>query len=220
MGKKISIVIATALALCLLLVSCGGGGGGGGGGGAAPAGPSTVAKFVANMTGEAVFVFYSGGSCAATYSINGVADDIVNLTWSNQNGDFNNGTINFSGVHNPTITITNGTFNYAPDYGGGDSFHMTKAATSTGLATFNGTRTSTLTLDFKSNNTVIMSGTGVYSDVSETGPYSITSGDFNNGVVDSDGDALTITNGSFSFDLPYQGVNGNTVNLTQTFTKQ
>ena len=38
MGKKISILIATALALCVLAVSCGGGGGGGGGGGSSGGG--------------------------------------------------------------------------------------------------------------------------------------------------------------------------------------
>ena len=218
MGKKISIVIATALALCVLLVSCGGGGGGGGGG----AGPSTVAKFVSSMNEDFVFVFNSGGSCLATGSCNGVALEVENFTWSYQNGDFNNGTLNFNGARNSTITITNGTFNYTPDGGVGSPFPMAKAATSTGLATFNGTRNlgATLVVSFKSDNTCTLSGTGLLSGISETCSYSITSGDFNNGVVDVDGDTFTITNGSFTLSDTVDDVNGNPANLTFTFTKQ
>ncbi len=204
----------------MLLVSCGGGGGGGGGG---TAGPSTVAKFVSNsITYDYVFVFNSNGSCVQTSSMNGVAVDVDNNTWSFQNGDFNNGTLNFTAPRNPTITITNGAFNYTADGGSGNTVPFTKAATSTGLATFNGSESGAMVLDFKSNNTVTMSGTGALSYMTpETGSYSITSGDFNNGVVALDwGDTITISNGSFSFTETMNDVNGNPANMTMTFTKQ
>ena len=68
MGKKISILIATALTLCVLAVSCGGGGGGGGGGGSSGGGTAASAN----------------GSYSGSFSVNGTSYNSLNM----ENGSF------------------------------------------------------------------------------------------------------------------------------------
>ena len=206
--------------LLALLVSCGGGGGGSSA--TAPAGPSTVARFVSSMDANFVLSFNSGNQAVGTASVYGITIDRDYLTWSFQSGNFTNGVINFSGEQNPTITITNSTFNYKDDGGSNEVIPFTKTTDNGSTAVFNGTWVSgtTLVLDFKSDNTVTMTGTGEFEDLSESETYVITSGDFNNGIVVIDGDTFTITNGSSSLVIPVDDINGNTTNLTMTFTKQ
>lgn len=115
MGKKISIVIATALALCVLLVSCGGGGGGGGGGGSTTTSSSGIftGSFTVNggsysslagtgnSSGTAT-LSGSSGTLNGTYTLGRSAEEIYTIT-------FPGGTIiaTFSGN---TVTLSNGTW--------------------------------------------------------------------------------------------------------------
>lgn len=205
----------------LLLVSCGGGGGGGSSA-TAPAGPSTVARFVSSMDANFVLSFNSGSQAVCTASVYGITIDRDYLTWSFQSGNFTNGVINFSGAQNPTITITNSTFNYKDDGGSNGVIPFTKTTDNGSTAVFNGTWVSgtALVLDFKSDNTYVMSGTGSFSELSGTGTYSLTSGDFTNGTGLVDSESFSVTNGSSSLVIPVDDINGNTTNLTMTFVKQ
>ncbi len=122
MGKKISIVITTVLALCVLVVSCGGGGGGGGGGSSTVADSSNTTTFsgsftvaggsynLLSMTGTAssgnVTLSGSSGTLTGTYSTGGASARVNDsgLFTSIQSGTY---TITFS---NGTISVTtNGT---------------------------------------------------------------------------------------------------------------
>ena len=94
MGKKITIVIATALTLCMLLVSCGGGGGGGGGV-SAPASTSSTysgcfsvnggsySSVALNSSDNTATVSGSSGTLTGTYtSGRSIADGIYTITFS------------------------------------------------------------------------------------------------------------------------------------------
>lgn len=208
--------------LLALLVSCGGGGGGGGSSATAPAGPSTVARFVSSMDANFVLSFNSGSQAVGTVSVYGITIDRDYLTWSFQSGNFTNGVINFSGEQNPTITITNSTFNYKDDGGSNEVIPFTKTTDNGSTAVFNGTWVSgsSFIIDFKSDNTYTLAGEGALADISGTGTYSITSGDFSNGTGLIDGEAFTVTNGSSTLVVPVEDINGGPANMTITFVKQ
>lgn len=208
--------------LLALLVSCGGGGGGGGSSATAPAGPSTVARFVSSMDGNFVMSFNSGSQAVCTTSIYSVVLDIDYFTWSFQSGNFTNGVINFTGPQNPTITITNSAFNYKDDGGSNNYVPFTKTSDNGTTAIFNGTWVSgsSFIFDFKSDNTYTLSGAGALADISGTGTYSITSGDFSNGTGLIDGEAFTVTNGSSTLVVPVEDINGSPASMTITFVKQ
>ena len=217
------IIIFAVLVSALILCSCGGGGGGGGSNPASTqSGPQVLARFVSSMNANFVMNFNSGSQAVCTTSVYNVTLDVDYFTWSFQSGNFTNGVLNFSGPQNPTITITNSAFNYHDDGGSSTLIPFTKTSDSGSTAVFSGVWVSgsSLILDFKSNNTYTMSGTGVFAGTTASGTYALSSGDFNNGTGVVDGDTITVTNGQYTLVVPVQDVNGTNTNLTMTFVKQ
>ena len=115
MGKRISIVIATALTLCVLLVSCGGGGGGGGGGAAPAANTSSsysgsfsvnggnYSTVALNSTNNTATVSGSSGTLSGTYASNrSISDGTYTIT-------FSGGTIVIT-ISGSSITLSTGTW--------------------------------------------------------------------------------------------------------------
>ena len=218
MKKVLGIFVLVLTAL--ILFSCkGNGGGNSGSSGSGSTGgttaPATVATFAANFNiNYAIEVNTNTDTAAFRATLSGI--DLLNENSPcSFSGSFDNGTLSFTG--GSTITITNGSFNLNT----GDGNHtFTKTSSTANTATYSCTIPGSYVVAFKNNNTYTMTGTGYLAGESDSGVYSITSGDFNNGTIVIDGDTCTITNGSFGNTIPVEDANGTTQNLTVTFVKQ
>lgn len=104
MGKKITIVIATAFALCVLFVSCGGGGGGGGGVSTPASTSSTYSGSFSVNGGSYSSVALSSSDNTATVS--GSAGTLTGTYASGRSIADGIYTITFSDGHTIVITIS------------------------------------------------------------------------------------------------------------------
>ncbi|MBR3814167.1 MAG: hypothetical protein IKK38_09885 [Spirochaetaceae bacterium] len=217
MKKLFGIIVLVSIAL--VLISCKGGGGGksgdgsssGSGSGTAPA---TVASFSASFNvNYAIEVNTSTNTASARATLNGI--ELFNDSSScSLSGNFDNGTLSFT---NGNILIANGSFTWNT----GDGNHtFTKSSSTSNTATYSCTIPGSYVVDFKNNNTYAMAGRGYLTGESDSGVYSITSGDFTNGTIVIDGDTYTITNGNIVMTEEVQDASGTTRNLTATFVKQ
>ena len=111
MGKKISIVIATALAFCVLLVSCGGGGGGGGGASAPASTTATYSGSFSVNNGSYSSVALNSGNNTATVS--GSAGTLSGTYASSRSIEDGSYTITFSDGNTIIITISGNTITFA-----------------------------------------------------------------------------------------------------------
>lgn len=218
MKKLFGIIVLVSIAL--VLISCKGGGGGksdsgsssGSGSGTAPA---TVATFAATFNvNYAIEVNTSTNTASFRATLNGIELDNDSSSCS-FSGNFDNGTLSFTGGN--TLTIANGSFTLNT----GDGNHtFTKSSSTSNTATYSCTIPGSYVVDFKNNNTYAMAGRGFLTGESDSGVYSITSGDFTNGTIVIDGDTCTITNGNTEIVMEVQDASGTTRNLTATFVKQ
>ena len=112
MGKKISIVIATALTFCVLLVSCGGGGGGGGGGGSAPANTTSTysGSFTVNNGSYSSVALNSSDNTATVTGSAGTLSGTYTSSRSVTDGTY---TITFSDGHTISVTISGNSITFA-----------------------------------------------------------------------------------------------------------
>ena len=216
MKKLFGIIVLVSIAL--VLISCKGGGGGksgdgsssGSGSGTAPA---TVASFSASFNvNYAIEVNTSTNTASARATLNGIELDNDSSSCS-FSGNFDNGTL----TGGNSITIANGSFTLNT----GDGNHtFTKSSSTSNTATYSCTIPGSYVVDFKNNNTYAVAGRGFLTGESDSGVYSITSGDFTNGTIVIDGDTYTITNGNIVMTEEVQDASGTTRNLTATFVKQ
>ena len=216
MKKLFGIIVLVSIAL--VLISCKGGGGGKSGSGSnsgSGTAPATVASFSASFNvNYAIEVNTSTNTASFRATLNGIELDNDSSSCS-FSGNFDNGTLSFTNGN--TLTIANGSFTLNT----GDGNHtFTKSSSTSNTATYSCTIPGSFVVDFKNNNTYAMAGRGYLTGVSDSGVYSITSGDFNNGTIVIDGDTCTITNGSFSYTEEVEDANGVPHNVTFTFVKQ
>ena len=216
MKKVLGIFVLVLTALVLL--SCKGNGGGSSGSGTTPVSgtaPATVASFSASFNvNYAIEVNTSTNTASARATLNGI--ELVNDSSScSFSGNFDNGTLSFTNGN--TLTIANGSFTLNT----GDGNHtFTKSSPTSNTATYSCTIPGSYVVDFKNNNTYAVAGRGFLTGESDSGVYSITSGDFTNGTIVIDGDTYTITNGNIVMTEEVQDASGTTRNLTATFVKQ
>ncbi len=216
MKKLFGIIVLVSIAL--VLISCKGAGGGKSGDGSSSGSgtaPATVASFSASLNvNYAIEVNTSTNTASARATLNGI--ELVNDSSScSFSGNFDNGTLSFTGGN--THTIANGSFTLNT----GDGNHtFTKSSLTSNTATYSCTIPGSYVVDFKNNNTYAMAGRGYLTGESDSGVYSITSGDFTNGTIVIDGDTYTITNGNIVMTEEVQDASGTTRNLTATFVKQ
>lgn len=215
MKKLFGIIVLVSIAL--VLISCKGAGGGksdGGSSSGSGTAPATVASFSASFNvSYAIEVNTSTNTASARATLNGI--ELFNDSSScSLSGNFDNGTLSFT---NGNILITNGSFTWNT----GDGNHtFTKSSSTSNTATYSCTIPGSYVVDFKNNNTYAMAGRGYLTGESDSGVYSITSGDFTNGTIVIDGDTYTITNGNIVMTEEVQDASGTTRNLTATFVKQ
>ena len=216
MKKLFGIIVLVSIAL--VLISCKGAGGGKSGDGSSSGSgtaPATVASFSASFNvNYAIEVNTSTNTASARATLNGI--ELVNDSSScSFSGNFDNGTLSFTGGN--SITIANGSFTLNT----GDGNHtFTKSSSTSNTATYSCTIPGSYVVDFKNNNTYAVAGRGFLTGESDSGVYSITSGDFTNGTIVIDGDTYTITNGNIVMTEEVQDASGTTRNLTATFVKQ
>ncbi len=216
MKKLFGIIVLVSIAL--VLISCKGAGGGKSGGGSnsgSGTAPATVASFSASFNvNYAIEVNTSTNTASFRATLNGIELDNDSSPCS-FSGNFDNGTLSFTGGN--TLTIANGSFTWNT----GDGNHtFTKSSSTSNTATYSCTIPGSYVVDFKNNNTYAMAGRGFLTGESDSGVYSITSGDFTNGTIVIDGDTYTITNGNIVMTEEVQDASGTTRNLTATFVKQ
>ncbi len=216
MKKLFGIIVLVSIAL--VLISCKGAGGGKSGDGSSSGSgtaPATVASFSASFNvNYAIEVNTSTNTASFRATLNGIELDNDSSSCS-FSGNFDNGTLSFTG--GSTLTIANGSFTWNT----GDGNHtFTKSPSTSNTATYSCTIPGSYVVDFKNNNTYAMAGRGFLTGESDSGVYSITSGDFTNGTIVIDGDTYTITNGNIVMTEEVQDASGTTRNLTATFVKQ
>lgn len=217
------------VSIALVLISCKGAGGGKSGGGSSSGSgsgtaPTIVASFSASLNvNYAIEVNTSTNTASERATLNGI--ESFNDSYScSLSGNFDNGTLSFTGES--PIAIANGSFTWNT----GDGNHtFTKSSSTSNTATYSCTVPGSYVVYFYNTNYYEIEGrgylTGVYgyltgAGVSDSGVYSITSGDFTNGTIVIDGDTYTITNGNIVMTEEVQDASGTTRNLTVTFVKQ
>ncbi|MBQ4498287.1 MAG: hypothetical protein II973_12410 [Spirochaetaceae bacterium] len=226
--KKI-LRIFVLVSIALVLISCKGSGGGNSGSGSSSGSgsgtaPTIVASFSASLNvNYAIEVSTSTNTASARATLNGI--ELYNNSSScSLSGNFDNGTLSFTGES--PIAIANGSFNLNTIYG---NQTLTKSSSTSNTATYSCTVPGSYVVYFYNTNYYEMDGRGYLTGVSgyftgagvsDSGVYSITSGDFTNGTIVIAGDTYTITNGNFVMTEEVQDVSGTTRNLTATFVKQ